>query len=249
MNEVLANLYALTGEEKYLKIAQRFNHMAVLGPASKRRGQAHRPARQHADPQVHRHGPAVRTDRRGVAQDGVDVLLGHGRQGAFLRHRRQQRRRDVLAQGEALRGPRPEHHRDLQHLQHAQAHAAPVLLGPAGRVRRLLRAGPVQPHPRLAESRDGHDVLLRAAAVRLAQGLQHARLDSLLVLHGHGRGEPRQVRRQHLLPRRRQDALREPVHRLRAELEGQGPQAAPGDEVSRARRPASWRSPARSPSS
>ncbi|MGD0382813.1 MAG: beta-L-arabinofuranosidase domain-containing protein, partial [Thermoguttaceae bacterium] len=35
MNEVLANLYALTGEEKYLKIAQRFNHMAVLSPASK----------------------------------------------------------------------------------------------------------------------------------------------------------------------------------------------------------------------
>jgi len=36
MNEVLANLYALTGEEKYLKIAQRFNHQAVLEPLSKR---------------------------------------------------------------------------------------------------------------------------------------------------------------------------------------------------------------------
>ncbi|MFO1497528.1 MAG: glycoside hydrolase family 127 protein [Verrucomicrobiota bacterium] len=36
MNEALANLYALTGQEKYLKIAQRFNHMAVLGPASRR---------------------------------------------------------------------------------------------------------------------------------------------------------------------------------------------------------------------
>lgn len=36
MNEVLANLYAMTGEEKYLKIAQRFNHMDVIGPASKR---------------------------------------------------------------------------------------------------------------------------------------------------------------------------------------------------------------------
>lgn len=36
MNETLANLYALTGEDKYLKIAQRFNHMAVIGPASKR---------------------------------------------------------------------------------------------------------------------------------------------------------------------------------------------------------------------
>lgn len=36
MNEVLANLYGLTGEKKYLAIAQRFNHMAVLGPASQR---------------------------------------------------------------------------------------------------------------------------------------------------------------------------------------------------------------------
>jgi DUF1680 family protein len=36
MNEVLANLYGLTGEEKYLKIAQRFNHQAVLEPLSRR---------------------------------------------------------------------------------------------------------------------------------------------------------------------------------------------------------------------
>jgi len=36
MNEVLANVYGLTGEEKYLKISQRFNHMAVIGPASER---------------------------------------------------------------------------------------------------------------------------------------------------------------------------------------------------------------------
>jgi DUF1680 family protein len=36
MNETLANLYALTGEDKYLKIAQRFNHRAVIGPAAQR---------------------------------------------------------------------------------------------------------------------------------------------------------------------------------------------------------------------
>ncbi|HEY7090914.1 MAG TPA: beta-L-arabinofuranosidase domain-containing protein, partial [Tepidisphaeraceae bacterium] len=34
MNEALANLYALTGDEKYLKISERFNHAAVIGPAS-----------------------------------------------------------------------------------------------------------------------------------------------------------------------------------------------------------------------
>ena len=33
MNETLANLYALTGEEKYLQISLRFNHHAVIDPA------------------------------------------------------------------------------------------------------------------------------------------------------------------------------------------------------------------------
>jgi DUF1680 family protein len=35
INEALANLYALTGERKYLELALRFNHRAVLGPASR----------------------------------------------------------------------------------------------------------------------------------------------------------------------------------------------------------------------
>ena len=36
INEAFANLYALTGDENYLKLALRFNHMEVLGPASRR---------------------------------------------------------------------------------------------------------------------------------------------------------------------------------------------------------------------
>ena len=36
MNEALANLYARTGDAKYLKLAERFNHNAVLDPASER---------------------------------------------------------------------------------------------------------------------------------------------------------------------------------------------------------------------
>ncbi len=35
MNETLANLYALTGEEKYLKISLRFNHHRVIDPAER----------------------------------------------------------------------------------------------------------------------------------------------------------------------------------------------------------------------
>jgi DUF1680 family protein len=34
MNETLANLYALTGEEKYLKLSLRFNHHRVIDPAA-----------------------------------------------------------------------------------------------------------------------------------------------------------------------------------------------------------------------
>jgi len=36
INEALANLAALTGEKKYLQLALRFNHLAVIGPASQR---------------------------------------------------------------------------------------------------------------------------------------------------------------------------------------------------------------------
>jgi DUF1680 family protein len=35
MNETLANLYGLTGDDKYRQTAQRFNHLAVIGPAAK----------------------------------------------------------------------------------------------------------------------------------------------------------------------------------------------------------------------
>ena len=36
MNEVLAELYAITGEEKYLKLSRRFHHKAVLDPLANR---------------------------------------------------------------------------------------------------------------------------------------------------------------------------------------------------------------------
>ena len=36
MNDVLAELYAVTGDPQYLKLSQRFNHWAVLGPLAKR---------------------------------------------------------------------------------------------------------------------------------------------------------------------------------------------------------------------
>jgi len=36
INEAFANLYAFTGEQKYLRLALRFNHLEIIGPAAKR---------------------------------------------------------------------------------------------------------------------------------------------------------------------------------------------------------------------
>jgi len=36
INETFANLYAFTGEQKYLRLALRFNHLEIIGPAAKR---------------------------------------------------------------------------------------------------------------------------------------------------------------------------------------------------------------------
>jgi len=36
INEAFANLYAFTGEQKYLRLALRFNHQEIIGPAAKR---------------------------------------------------------------------------------------------------------------------------------------------------------------------------------------------------------------------
>ena len=54
MTEVLANLYAVTGNTNYLRLSAAFNHAARARPAGARRGPAERPARQHADSQNHR---------------------------------------------------------------------------------------------------------------------------------------------------------------------------------------------------
>ena len=54
----------------------------------------------------------------------------------------------------------------LQHLQHAQADAAPLRLEPVGRDHGLLRAGPLQPHPGLAGSRHWWCHLLLPAQTR-----------------------------------------------------------------------------------
>ena len=54
MNEVLANLSATTGNPRYLVVAKRFDHHAVMDPASAKPRRSHRPPRQHPSPQIRR---------------------------------------------------------------------------------------------------------------------------------------------------------------------------------------------------
>ena len=49
MNEVLADIYAITGEQKYLRLAQRFNHKAVLDPLVRHQDQL---TGKHANTQI-----------------------------------------------------------------------------------------------------------------------------------------------------------------------------------------------------
>ena len=192
-----------------------------LRPPRPRRGPARRPAREHADPEGHRRRPRLRDDRRAALLRGRRDVLAAGRAAPLLRDRGPQRGRALLPGRAPLAPPRRVHRRDLQHLQHAEAHAPALPPGRRPGADRVLRARPLQPHPRLAGPRhgDGH-VLRRAEAGGLAQLLDARGL--VLVLRGDRDGEPGPLRRGDLRAPGRRPA-REPLPRLRAHVEGEGP--------------------------
>ena len=233
MNEVLANLYAVTGNPDHLKLARAFNHEAIFDPLARGEDQLDG---KHANTQIPKIIGAARqyelTGERPVCRR-CPQLLAVRRPRPRLLHRRPQRPRAVLPRDRFCPAPQPCHRRDVQHLQHAQAYAPPVRLAAVGAHDGFLRARPLQPHPRLARPRDRHDVLLRLAQARPLQELQHAER-FLLVLHRHRHREPRQVRR-HDLRARRRHALRQPVHPLRTDLERKRRRHPPGNQVPRKR--------------
>ena len=94
----------------------------------------------------------------------------------------------------------------------------------------LLRARALQPHPAVPGSGDGHGHLLLSAASRRVEVLLDARR-FVLVLRRDRHGEPHEVRRHYLLSRRAL-ALRQPVHSVRADVEGQRNRRAAGHAIS-----------------
>ena len=129
MNEVLANLFAVTGDAVSATRARRFEHRRILDPARAGNRSARQRARQHPDSQDHRRGARIRADRRPPLSRHRAVLLGSRRPPPVVRHRRQQRRRIVLPGTGDLASPRCRRPGDLQHLQHAEADAPCLRVG------------------------------------------------------------------------------------------------------------------------
>ena len=152
MCEVLANLYGVTGEEKYLKIAQRFNHRAIIGPASNEEDKL---TGLHANTQIPKFIGAARqyelTGDKGlqtaasffwdkVVNERSYVIGGNSDKEGFTRKESLSK---ALGEGTCETCNTYNMLKLTRHL---------FCLGSQARVRRLLRAGPVQPYPGLAES-------------------------------------------------------------------------------------------------
>ena len=158
MNEVLADVFAITGDERFAWLAHRFSHRALLRSARARSGHARRPACEHADPQGHRlqphrttsHGMRRRTTARAarffwrtVVEQRSFATGGHGDDEHFF-----PRARVRAAPGVG------EDDGDLLHAQHAAAHAFAVRSAIRDvALHRLFRTRAVQRHPRVAGSR------------------------------------------------------------------------------------------------
>ena len=230
MNDVLASLYGSDRRSRTPAAGSSLRSRRRVRPARREDRRARRTPRQHADPEDHRRRARVRGDGRHAVSRHRDLLLGSRRAASLVRQRRPQRRRDFLPCRSLRETPRRRKLRDLQHLQHAEADAAPLRMEPVGHDHGLLRARPLQPHPGLAGPRQRRRHLLLPAQARRVEVLLHQG-SLVLVLRRHGAREPREVRRHHLLPRHRR-AVCEPLHPQRADVEGPGPRRPTDDTVS-----------------
>ena len=148
MSEVLAELSARTGEARWLKLAERFHHHAVLDPLMAGRDEL---AFLHANTQIPKLIGLARhadlTDDAGemagarffwqAVTGGRSYVIGGNSD-----------RENFQEPGLALALHHGADLRELQHVQHAEADAPALCLRAARLVLRLLRACAPQPHPR-----------------------------------------------------------------------------------------------------
>ena len=155
MNEMLADLYADTGDKRWLDLSYQFEHQAVLDPL--KRGEDPLGG-LHGNTQVPKLiGSAARYAYAGDKERSRrrHHVLGSRRQPPHLRHRRSRQGRILPRARQAGRHHRRPHRGDVQRLQHAQADAQAVRAAARRPLRRVPRAGAVQSHPRLDRRDDG----------------------------------------------------------------------------------------------
>ena len=187
MNDVLAGLYAITGNPDHLALSRRFVERAYNDPLAAGRDQL---KGQHVNSFIpnmigtaRQYEVTGNPEDRKIAEFFWHQVVGHR---SYLHRRHEQRR--ALADRTRPTGDRTRrpHAGDLLHLQPAQAHPAPVLLGATGWSNGLLRAGPLQQHPEHAGLQDGHDDVLRHARPRSLEVLLNTPADSFWCCTGTG---------------------------------------------------------------
>ncbi len=88
MNEVFVDLYADTGDARWLDLSYKFEHRSFIDPLMRHEDILLGQTRQHADPQAHRLGRPLCLHRQGRRPAGGWVLLGLRGAAPQLRHRR-----------------------------------------------------------------------------------------------------------------------------------------------------------------
>ena len=170
MGEVLANLYAVTGKEYYLEVAQRFDKKQFFDPLA-----AHRDELKGLH--VNTHIPQViaaaryyeltgERRYRDIAEYFWDEVVSER---SLLYRRHQQSRILEHRSRKACRGTQHQHHGRLLRLQHDEVDAPPVRLVAGCAPDGLLRARDVQSPPGHDQSRRRHHDVLPATRFGLLE--------------------------------------------------------------------------------
>ena len=232
MNEVLADVSALTGQAKYLQLARRFSHEALLAPLAESRDPLDG---LHANTQI----PKV------IGFQRIFELTGDERYGAAARFFWQtvvERRSFVTGghgDGEHFFPPSEF----AKHLPSAKTMETCCTHNMLRLTRMLFQASPSAAYADYYERalyngilpsqdpRERDDDVFPGHAARIRPAVPHAGA-VLLVLHRDRDGEPRQVRRLDLLPRGG-CAVDQSLHSVHGHVEGEGAAARSIDDVPR----------------
>ena len=216
MNEVMADIYTITGDRKYLETAQRFNHHAVIDPLMN--GQD-RLTGLHANTQI----PKI------TGLEEIATLTGNPKEefGARFFWDTVTKNRSTAFGGNSV----SEHFNDpkdfsgmLNHREGPETCNTYNMLRlteklfstkPEARYADYYERAPLQPHPVVDRSHESRLRLLHADPSEALSRLFAAR-EEFLVLRRHGHGEPRPLRPVHLRSGKGWH-LRQFVHLVRAE--------------------------------